>query len=548
MAKPYLYTQEMIDRYSRMEDCGKMTISDFWKRNAIEYPQKEALVDSRNRLTWSQANKLIDRLAVSLIELGLKRDDVVVLQLPNCAELLLMRMACERAGLLQLPVLRTLRHTEMQHILKYTGARVVVIPWKYREFDHFEMIQELKSGLPELKHVIVWGEEVPGKTISIRKLLSNPVEDKYPPDYLEGKKIPPLNLSTINLTTGTTGLPKFVEWPTCCFVITGLLVERLNLTGEDICGSFTGAVLGPNVVAFYVGVQVAAKIVFLEHWTVEEGLRLIQEEKITIPCIVPTQLAEILSHPDLKKYDLSSIRVVRSAGALLPHLLASEAEEKLNCRVQNGYGTADFGPVSENDINNPPEVRRLTVGTPLAGTEIQLRDASGKVVQKGEVGEIFARGECTASGYYKDPETTAQMWTKDGWYRTGDLGKLDESGNLMIVGREKDMIIRGGQNIYPIEIVNLLLSHPEVADAGIVAIPDSKMGERACACIVPRPGQQISFEEIVAFLKSKRIAAYKMPEKFLLMEKLPYVGGMKLDRKALQAEAVKTLKNRGEIQ
>lgn len=548
MAKPTLYTQEMIDRFSRAGFWGTLTMSDFWKRNARQYPSREALVDSRNRLTWFEANKLIDRLALSLLELGLKRDDIVVLQLPNCAELLLLRLACERAGLLQLPALRTLRHTEMQHILKFTKARAIVIPWKYRGFDHFEMIQELKPELPHLKHVIIWGDEAPHGTLRIKDFLSNPVEKKYPADYLESKKITPMEVSTIALTTGTTGLPKFVEWPTCAFVITGLLIDRLNLTQDDIMGSMTGAMLGPNVVAFYTGVQVPAKMVLMEHWTVEDGLKLIEKEKITVLCVVPTQIAEIMAHPDLKKYDLSSIRVLRTAGALLPYPLAVDAEGKLNCRIQNGYGASDFGPVSENDINNPPEVRRLTVGTPMPGSEIQLRDSDGNIVARGGVGEIFARGDCTASGYYKDPETNAQMWTSDGWYRTGDLGKLDEEGNLIIAGRAKDMIIRGGQNIFPIEVVNLLLTHPKVIDAAIVGIPDSIMGEKCCACIVTLPGQTITLEDTAIFLKGKRIALYKLPEKLLVMEKLPYVGGMKLDKKALQAKAIEELKTRGEIQ
>ncbi len=547
MAKPTLYTQEMLDRFSRAGYWGTMTLSDVWKRNAQLYPAKEALVDSRNRLTWSEAFKLIDRLALSLLEMGLKRDDIVVLQLPNCAELLLLRLACERAGLLQLPALRTLRHSEMQHILEFTGAKSIVIPWKYRDFDHFDMVRELKPGLPHLKHIIVWGDNTPPGAVSLADLLSSPLETKYPADYLESKKIPPLDISMIALTTGTTGLPKFVEWPTCALVMPGLLTRNLQLTGDDVMGSMTGAVLGPNVVAFYSGVQVGAKIVLMEHWTVKEGLDLIQREKITVPCVVPTQLAEILAYPTLEKYDLSSIRVIRTAGALLPYHLAAEGEDRLKCRIQNGYGASDFGPICENDISNPPEVRRLTVGTPLPGMEIKLRDPSGKTVPKGEVGEIFVRGDCCASGYYKDPETTSQMWTSDGWYRTGDLGKLDEKGNLIIVGRAKDMIIRGGQNIFPIEIVNLLLTHPKIADVAVVGIPDSMMGERCCACVVPQPGQIVTLEDITTFLKGKRIALYKLPEKLLLMDKLPYVGGMKLDRKAVQARAVEELRRRGEI-
>lgn len=546
MAKPTLYTQEMLERYSRTSNWGKMTLSDFWKQNGQLYPDKEALVDSRSRYTWSEANRLIDRLALSLLELGLKRDDVVVLQLSNCAELILLRIACERAGLLHLAALRTLRHTEMQHILKFTEAKALVIPWKYRDFDYLDMVQELKPRLPHLKHIIVWGDETPPGATRLKDFLFNPLERKYPQDYLDSKKIPPLDVCSIALTTGTTGLPKFVEWPTCAFVVTSFLVEDMKLTGEDIIGSMTGATLGPNMIPFYAGLQVAAKIVLLENWTVEDGLELIQKEKITVPCFVPTQMVEIMSYLSLDKYDLISIRAIRSAGSLLPYHLAVEVEERLKAPIQNGYGTSDFGAICENDIGNPPEVRRLTVGPPIPGGEIQLRDYSGKVVPKGGVGEIFARSDCAASGYYKDPETTAQVW-KDGWYRTGDLGKLDDNGNLIIVGREKDMIIRGGQNIYPIEVVNLLLTHPKVADAAIVGIPDSLMGEKCCACIVPQPGQTVTLDNLVAFLKEKKIASYKLPEKLYLMEKLPYVGGMKLDKKALQAKVVAELRSKGEI-
>lgn len=547
MVKPVLYTRDMMDKYSKTV-WGTMTVSDFWKKNAMESPDKEAIVDSRNRLTWLEANRLIDRLALGLLELELQKDDLVVLQLPNCVEQILLRFACERAGLLHLPALRTLRHTEMAHILKSTEAKAIIMPWKYRAFDYFEMVRELKSSLPALKYIIIWGEEAPSGTLRLKDLLSYPLEKKYPPDFLEDKKVNALEVCLIALTTGSTGLPKFVEWPTCALTATGLLIKSLRLTGDDIMGSMTGAVLGPNVAVFYSGLQVAAKMVLLEHWTVEEGLKLIKKEKITVPCVVPTQLVEILAFPDLKKYDLSSIRAIRSSGALLPYALAMEVEEKLKCRIQNGYGASDFTTISRTDIDDPAEVRLLTVGKPYHIFELQLRDSSGRIVSKGEVGEIFVRGDYTASGYYKDPETTAQMWTKDGWYRTGDLGKLDDRDNLILVGREKDMIIRGGQNIYPVEVVNLLLTYPKVADTAIVGIPDSLMGERACACIVPKKGQDISLEEIVSFLRTKKIAMYKLPEKLLIMETLPYIDGMKLDRKALQAYAIKDLKNRGEIQ
>lgn len=541
MAKASLYTQEMIEKYTGAGYWENITLSDIWERNARQYPHKEAIVDSRNRLTWAGAKIWIDRLALGLLELGLKRDEVVVIQLPPCVESILLRLACERAGLLHLPVLRTLRHTEMTHVLGFTEAKAIIMPWRYRDFDYLDMVKELKPNLPHLKHIIIWGEDVPQRTLALKDLLNTPLEKKYPPDYLESKKIPPLEFSMIGITTGTTGLPKFVESPICTLTVIGKGNPRLKIHSDDIIPVTTGAALGPNVPALYMGIHVGAKIVVLEHWTAEEGLKMIEKEKVTLPSLVPTQFAEILAYPGLKKYDLSSVRAARSTGAALPYQLALEAEEKLNCPIQNVYGSVDYGGISAPSIDDPPQVRHLTVGAPLPGNEIQIRDPSGKEVAKGGIGEIYVRGPYGASGYYKDPEMTAKLWTKDGWYRTGDLGKFTEEGKLTIAGREKDMIIRGGQNIYPLEVENLLLANPMVADVAIVGIPDTLMGERACACVVPRPNQTFSFEEMSSYLKSKRIAAYKLPEKLLIFSSLPYVGGIKLDKKAIRTQAIERL-------
>ncbi len=187
------------------------------------------------------------------------------------------------------------------------------------------------------------------------------------------------------------------------------------------------------------------------------------------------------------------------------------------------------------------------MGQPISGNEIKLVDAEGNEVDQGEIGEIMIRGPGSSSGYYKDPEATSQAWTKDGWYKTHDLGKWDERGNLVIMGRERDMIIRGGQNIYPAEVESLLLTHPKVHSAAIVSIPDPIMGERACACVVAKPGEDLSLEEMVSFLKTKRIAAYKLPEELVLLDSLPYLGGLKLDKKTVRASAIEKLRARGKL-
>lgn len=535
MAKPTLYTKEIIDRYSREGYWRSTTISDYWEQNARLYPDREAMVDSRVRLSWSQAKVWIDRLALGFLEMGLKKDDVVVIQLPNCAELACLRVACERAGLLHVPVVRVFRHAEMEHILKSSEAKAVVIPWIYKGFNHFEMIQELKPALPELNHILIWGNEHPQSSISLKEMLSNPVESKYPSDYLSKKKTPWYEFSLIGTTTGTTGKPKLVEQPICALVPKQEEIDSLKMTGNDIVAAMSNAVLGPNVPIYTYAPIVAAKMVMLGLWSVEAALELVQKEKVTILGVVPTQLVELNAYANLKKYDLSSLRIIYCTGSLLPYHLALELEDKLKCPIINVYGAIDYGGMSRPSVMDAREIRLLTVGRPLPGNEVKIVDAEGKEVSEGETGRIAFRGARAAGGYYKDPITTAEKWTSEGWYITGDLGKLDEKGYLHIAGRGDDMIIRGGQNIMPTEVENLLLSHPKVKDAAIIGIPDPIMGERACACIVPKAGLRFSFDEMVSFLKEKRIAPYKLPEKLLIFESLPYVQSIKLDRKQLKA-------------
>jgi len=221
-----------------------------------------------------------------------------------------------------------------------------------------------------------------------------------------------------------------------------------------------------------------------------------------------------------------------------------EAEEKLNCRIIQFYGSIDIGGFSMSLPEYPQETRFLTVGKPANFTnELKIVDGDGKEVPRGEVGEILAKGPSTNSGYYRDPEATRQSRTKDGWFKMGDLGKLDEHGNLMLVGRVKDMINRGGHKIYSIEVENMLISHPKVSSAALVAMPDPIMGEKACAYIIPKAGQTFTFEEMVAHLKSKNIAAYKMPERLEIVQQFPLVAESKVDKKILQQDIVNKLRS-----
>jgi non-ribosomal peptide synthetase component E (peptide arylation enzyme) len=321
-----------------------------------------------------------------------------------------------------------------------------------------------------------------------------------------------------------------------------------KITPEDVVTIFALPMVGPNFPGHFIAPRVGAKIAMLEHFEAEEALKLIEKEKVTIACVVPAMLSMMVRHPNLKDYDLSSLRYLESTGSSLPYQLAIEAEEKMGCPIIQIYGAADFGVVCIPNPEATREVRLVTVGKPYEGCEVKLIDDDGREVGEGEVGEIMARGPACASGYYKDAEATWQAWTKDGWFKLGDLGKFDKEGNLAIVGRKKEIIIRGGQNIYPIEIESMLITHPKVSDVAIIGMPDPVMIEKACAYVTLKSGQSFTFEEMVSFLKDKNVASYKFPERLEIIDRLPMVAeGQKVDKKLLRQAIAQKLEEEGKI-
>jgi acyl-CoA synthetase (AMP-forming)/AMP-acid ligase II len=218
-----------------------------------------------------------------------------------------------------------------------------------------------------------------------------------------------------------------------------------------------------------------------------------------------------------------------------------EAEEKLGCRLIPQYGANDVAMVTTGAWDDPREARLRSVGRPADGLEVKLFDDRDKEVPPGEVGEVVVRGPHCLPGYHKDPQALAEAW-RGGWFHMGDLGRIDQDGFLYIVGRKKDMILRGGQNIFPAEIEEILMQHPKVAGAAVVRMPDPVMGERACAYVVPQAGEELTFEEMVAFFKGKKVASFKIPERLELIPELPLVSAQKVDKKVLEEDILKKLK------
>ena len=539
------YTEALINDYVKRGFWDPLLLPvDLCESCARDFPNKEAVLDSNSRLTWGEVSQRIGRIARGLLDLGFKKYDVVATQLYNCVEYFLMYFACEKAGVLMATTQPTFRHAEMEAILRQTKAKGIVITRKFRDIDYFSMIQELRPSLPELEHIIVVGDDVPEGTVSLSELMERDLEDKYPSYYLQQLRFNPCEVTRIFNTSGTTGTPKSIEWPPAPRLYSSKkIAERMELCRDDIVlagwNLFAG---GTSRLAEVAIPLVGAKLVNMARFTPEETCELVEREKVTVLAVVPAEIAMLVAHPDLEKYDFSSLRVIYTGTQLLTYELGAKAEEKLGCRVVKIYGAGDCGIMCVTSVNDSREVRLATVGLPLDDIQVKMVDSEGNPVPRGELGEVCVKGPAMLSGYYGHPELTEQMWP-GGWFSTGDAGKIDEAGHVVLLGRKRDVIIRGGQNIYPSEIENMLIQHPKVKDVAIVRMPDPIMGQKQCDYVVPIPGQTFDFEEMVSFLQSKKIAPYKLPERLELLTELPLVpAANKVDKDRLEEDIASKLK------
>lgn len=550
MSLPLRFTHEMIKEYFRRGYWTNETTSSLWEKNSKLFPYKEAFVSFKNRLTWSQLKKISDRLAWGFMEIGLQKGDILFLLIPNCCESYLIRVACEKAGVLCLTALMTLREMEIEYILKNFNANSVVIPWKFRNFDYYNAIQEMRPRLPNLKYIFIIGEEIPSGSISIEEMMQYPFEKKYEGKNFRETEIKSTEVSVIACTSGTTGLPKGVEHAQCSRMAAARhYAQAVKLTCEDVVLNIVSGVAGLGAAFCYNGsaALVGAKSVLLDIWNPESTFQLIEREKATVLVAVPAQLAQLIKDPNLKYYNLNSLRCISTGTAPLSPRLAKEVEETLNIPISNCYGQLDGGVVTHTSIDDPPEVRHTSVGKPAEGMIVKLIDEEGNEAPEGE---IVYNGPATNGGYYKDYESTIKAWGElglRGFFKSGDLGRFDNFGNLILIGRKKDVIIRGGQNIYPVEIEGLLMTHPKIKNVAIIPMPDPIMGEKACAYISLNPGEQLSFEEMVSFLKSKKIAPYKLPERLEIIDELPLRGYQKVAKKELQEDLLRKMKSEGKI-
>jgi acyl-CoA synthetase (AMP-forming)/AMP-acid ligase II len=379
----------------------------------------------------------------------------------------------------------------------------------------------LRPSLPQLRNIMVVGEEVPPGYFDVRGFLDAAGEPGIERKQLRRRRPSANDLSRTAFTSGTTGDPKAVlhlhNTTNCAarFVNEGHRIDE-----DSVLLAFLPVGLNWGLLNVLQAVFAGCTIVLQEVFDAEQALALIERERVTHFCCAPAHLVSLLSVSDLGRYDLSSLQVMTTGGASCPIEVIREVRARLPGHLLELYGMLECGFQSHTTLDDDPEEVCGLVGRPLRQMGIRVVDDDGRDCPSGTAGEILTCGPSVTVGYYNNPDANARSFSPDGWFATGDIGILDPMGYLKIVDRKKELIIRGGANIYPREIEEVLYQHPKVLDAAAVGVPDPRLGERVCACIVPRPGESLTFEELIAFLRNK-IATYKLPEFLRLLEALP---------------------------
>jgi acyl-CoA synthetase (AMP-forming)/AMP-acid ligase II len=529
---------------------AEFTAAGYWRNttsnDALEHfagvsPDKVAIVDTRGRLTYRDYEDRAKRLASFFVELGLTSDDVIAIQLPNWSE---FPVALNAAMLVGIPFCQfhsDFRHREVEFVLRFTEASAIIVPKEFRRFNYIDMIADLRARLPKLRHVLVVGDDVPPEYFDVRAFLDDAASGSINEDALRMRRPGPNALQRTAFTSGTTGDPKAVlHIHNTSNYVCWVLNEGQHITQDSVFLTFLPVGLNWGLGCVCQALFAGCTLVLQDIFRPEETLALIQREHVTHFCCAPAHLVGLLKVPDFGKYDLSSLQMAMTGGASCPVEVIREVQAQLPGKLLEMYGMLEVGSQSQTTYEEDPEAVCGLVGKPQPGMQLKAIDADGNDCPPGVPGEVLTRGPSVMIGYYNNPAANEKSFSGDGWFHTGDVGVFDEKGYLKIVGRTKELIIRGGANIHPREIEEALYEHPKVRDAAVVGLPDARLGERVCACIVMRDGQEMSLEEVVEFLR-RRVATYKLPEHLVLLDDLPRTPTGKVQKTPLRQIALDKL-------
>lgn len=502
-----------------------------------------ALVGGAERVSYHQVSERAERLALHLLKLGVRPLDRVVVQLPNVLEFVYLYFALQKVGAVPIMALPPHRHLEVRQFVQQTGAVGYAVPDRVGDFSFLELAEKVRGEFPSVRLVLVYGREAPPGTVSLAALLQT--DSGLPREALDKIVIDPADPAVFQLSGGTTGIPKLIPRTHNDYAYNSRAAAALvDIRPGDAL--LLALPIAHNLPLACPGMQGfllhGARVLLSASTRGEDVFPLIAREKVSHLAVVPALLIRWLNDPALRDHDLSSVRVIQCGGQKLQTEVKRRAEELIpSCRVQENFGMAE-GLLTFVRLDDPEEVRMETVGRPAsAADEVRLVDDDGKEVADGEIGQLACRGPYTIRGYYRAPEHNARVFTPDGFYLSGDLMRRHRSGNLIVEGRKKDLINRGGEKISAEEIENLILGHPAVHNVACVPMPDPVLGERTCAFVVPKPGTSLTLPELASFLLQAGIAKFKLPERLELVDRFPLSPIGKVSKQTLTRQVAEKL-------
>jgi 2,3-dihydroxybenzoate-AMP ligase len=528
-----------VERYRRAGHWSGRTFGAQLRTWAADRPRRTALVDGDRRWTYASLDVEVDVLAQGLRRLGLRKGDRVVVQLPNCAEFVQLWFALQRLGAVPVHAMPGHRRTEIGHLVRISGAVACVIPDRYARFDHREMLRELiaeqtQSGT--LRHVVVVGDQGEYRDFTrFEDLLDNASPVTTGHEDTDDGGVASGDLALLLHSGGTTGLPKLIPRTHDDYAynahaaaeICGLDQTSVYLAVLPIAFNFTFAC--PGVLGTLTA---GGTVVVSPDPSPQTAFALIEREGVTITSLSPPLVPHWMNEGASGGADLTSLKVLQVGGARLPYDVARKLGPTLGVTVQQVFGMAE-GLINLTRLNDSENLICTTQGRPISpDDEILVVDSDDRPVADGTPGELLTRGPYTLRGYYRAEAHNRTAFTPDGFYRSGDLVRRLPSGHLVVVGRIKDQINRGGEKIAATEVEDHLLTHPVITAAALVGAPDEKWGERSVAFVVCT-GQPPGTRELAAFLKRRGLADYKAPDQVVAIAAMPFTAVGKIDKKAL---------------
>lgn len=522
-------------KYRQAGYWGDATLADYWQMSVLCSPEKTAVIDLQGTsFTYAELDDAASRLAYYLRECGVMPGDFVSFQIPAWAEFTLIYIACLKVGAVVNPICWGYRADELLYVLNKCESKVLFIPSEFRGFDYTTMLSSLKPKLPQLKEVVIVekGENRAYPGITLNKILKD--YSPLPINYRQNSD----DLAAVLFTSGTESFPKGVMLTHNNIIAAEKsLAAVMNITHLDV-------MLMPaptaHAIGFHHGVTLpfmyGAKSVLQDIFKPEVTLQLIEREKCTCGMGATPLVYDILRTLQKGKYNISSLRLFMCGGAPIPRHMVKEAMSA-GIKVIGVYGSTESVPHTAVRLDDDAEKIISTDGVAVSSAEVQVVDELHRPVAVGVQGEEASRGPMVFVGYLKEPELTANILDDNGWYYSGDLCTMDKDGYIRITGRKKDIIIRGGENISSIELENILLQHPNVREAGVVAMPDPRLGERACAYVVLHDREQgLALEEVSALFDAKCVSKFKYPERIEIVENLPRTASGKIQKFVLRQD------------